>query len=433
MKENFVKEAKVFKALSDENRLKLLDYLRGGEKCACKLNEIVDVSQPTLSHHMKILCDSGLVKGRKEGKWMHYSIDQEVSDELQQMLREIFQKREFPEEVQIYGCPGIKKEGRTTEGEEKETMEEMRTKLYILTGFLGSGKTTLLQNVLRTLEGKKIGIIQNELGKLGIDGEILRDDDIKMVEINRGSIFCSCLKLSFVQALAEMSAYDFDYLFVESSGFGDPSNVKEILRAAAQICEKQYDYSGTICLADAVNFEEQIEKEEGVYRQIKHAHAVVITKVDLVDMDVLLRLKQKIREINPVCRIGISSINDLYAEFLQEDLMQFDWAEEEETTNSIETKPKTLFMNFEGEVDREKLEAFLEMIQNDVHRVKGFFRLSNEGWNQIDVVGKLIDYKPCEEKETSQLVFISKIGPTLIKELFHAWEQTVGVPMQLRN
>ena len=113
--------------------------------------------------------------------------------------------------------------------------------------------------------------------------------------------------------------------------------------------------------------------------------------------------------------------------------MQFDWAEEEETTNSIETKPKTLFMNFEGEVDREKLEAFLEMIQNDVHRVKGFFRLSNEGWNQIDVVGKLIDYKPCEEKETSQLVFISKIGPTLIKELFHAWEQTVGVPMQLRN
>lgn len=62
---------------------------------------------------------------------MHYSIDQEVSDELQQMLREIFQKREFPEEVQIYGCPGIKKEGRTTEGEEKETMEEMRTKLYI--------------------------------------------------------------------------------------------------------------------------------------------------------------------------------------------------------------------------------------------------------------------------------------------------------------
>ena len=93
---------------------------------------------------------------------MHYSIDREVSDELQQMLQEIFQKRGFREEVELYGYPGIKKGGRSTE-REKETMEETRTKLYILTGFLGSGKTTLLQNVLRTLEGKKIGIIQNEL------------------------------------------------------------------------------------------------------------------------------------------------------------------------------------------------------------------------------------------------------------------------------
>ena len=51
MKEKFVKEAKIFKALSDENRLKLLDYLRGGEKCACKLNEIVDQSAYTVSSH----------------------------------------------------------------------------------------------------------------------------------------------------------------------------------------------------------------------------------------------------------------------------------------------------------------------------------------------------------------------------------------------
>ena len=73
--------------------------------------------------------------------------------------------------------------------------------MYILTGFLGSGKTTVLQKILEKLEGKRTGIIQNELGKLSIDGTVLRDDDIKMVELTRGSIFCSCLKLSFVQAL----------------------------------------------------------------------------------------------------------------------------------------------------------------------------------------------------------------------------------------
>ena len=69
--------AKVFKAFCDENRLQILELLRGGEKCACRLLEEMSISQPTLSHHMKILCDSGIVAGRKEGKSMHYRISPE--------------------------------------------------------------------------------------------------------------------------------------------------------------------------------------------------------------------------------------------------------------------------------------------------------------------------------------------------------------------
>lgn len=64
----------IFKAFCDENRIKILMLLADGEKCACKLLEEMNVTQPTLSHHMKILCDSGVVVGRKEGKWMYYSI-----------------------------------------------------------------------------------------------------------------------------------------------------------------------------------------------------------------------------------------------------------------------------------------------------------------------------------------------------------------------
>ena len=69
--------AMIFKAFCDENRIRILKLLRSGEKCACKLLEELNISQPTLSHHMKILCDSGIVAGRKEGKWMHYSISPE--------------------------------------------------------------------------------------------------------------------------------------------------------------------------------------------------------------------------------------------------------------------------------------------------------------------------------------------------------------------
>ena len=66
--------AAIFKAFCDENRIRIIKLLRSGEKCACKLLEEINVTQPTLSHHMKILCDAEIVVGRKEGKWTHYSI-----------------------------------------------------------------------------------------------------------------------------------------------------------------------------------------------------------------------------------------------------------------------------------------------------------------------------------------------------------------------
>lgn len=68
------KTALIFKAFCDENRVHIVNILRDGEKCACRLLEALSVTQPTLSHHMKILCDSGIVVGRKEGKWMYYSL-----------------------------------------------------------------------------------------------------------------------------------------------------------------------------------------------------------------------------------------------------------------------------------------------------------------------------------------------------------------------
>lgn len=83
------KIAAVFKAFCDENRIRILRLLLSGEKCACKLLEELSISQPTLSHHMKILCDSGVVVGRKEGKWMHYSISSEGAEDAVKYLQEL--------------------------------------------------------------------------------------------------------------------------------------------------------------------------------------------------------------------------------------------------------------------------------------------------------------------------------------------------------
>ena len=80
---------KVFKAFCDENRLKILEQLRTREKCACKLLDELHITQPTLSHHMKLLCDADIVQGRKEGKWVHYSINPEGTKRAQKILEQL--------------------------------------------------------------------------------------------------------------------------------------------------------------------------------------------------------------------------------------------------------------------------------------------------------------------------------------------------------
>jgi len=85
---SYTETAKVFKAFCDENRLKILELLRSGEKCACVLLDDLQITQSTLSHHMKILCDAGIVQGRKDGKWVHYSMDPVGAERAVGLLRQ---------------------------------------------------------------------------------------------------------------------------------------------------------------------------------------------------------------------------------------------------------------------------------------------------------------------------------------------------------
>ena len=82
-------QARVFKAFCDENRLTILQLLSSGEKCACKLQDELGIGQSTLSHHMRILCEAGVVNARREGKWTHYSLNRENGERAVELLGEI--------------------------------------------------------------------------------------------------------------------------------------------------------------------------------------------------------------------------------------------------------------------------------------------------------------------------------------------------------
>ncbi|HHU03437.1 MAG TPA: GTP-binding protein [Fastidiosipila sp.] len=309
---------------------------------------------------------------------------------------------------------------------------EKKTKLYLLTGFLGAGKTTFLTSVLNDLPDNRVAVIMNEFGKVGIDGPIIEKDGMELVELNRGSIFCSCLQLNFVSALIEMADRDMEYVFVESSGLADPSNIGEFLEAVEVAKGDVYNYCGAISIVDGVHFLEQVEDIETVERQLQYCNLVIISKVDLIDEDRLNKVKARVREINDTAEI-VESVNGSYDyDFLNKDLMASGWKESEDTTNTPENRPKTLTLTYEEELSKDKLTQFLDIIKKDSYRIKGFFKL-DDGWNQVDVVNDLIDYKPTNKGEDkSELVIISKVGPQIIRPIFAAWEEVVGTEMKLR-
>ena len=307
-----------------------------------------------------------------------------------------------------------------------------KKKLFVLTGFLGAGKTSFLQHVLEAFSDKKLAVIQNEFGKIGIDGSILQKQGIPIKEINRGSIFCSCLQLSFVEALAELAKSDAESLFVESSGLADPSNIMEILESVKVLTGDVYDFQGVICLIDGVHFPKQVKETQTVDRQLKHCDVAIINKIDLISEEQYKNVFSLVREVNPHCKVLSCAHGQANLSFMKEAFLQGDWAFSEESLNTVDNKPKTISLLCSENVEKGKFQQFLQAVLPECYRIKGFFLL-DRSWTQVDVVEELIDYKPCPTKDISELVFLSKVGPKVIRSIDEAWKQYMDVPMKLKN
>ena len=86
-KQKYEEKAEIFKVLSDSNRLQIIDMLSCGEMCVCKILEKFNITQPTLSHHLKVLSDSGIVTSRKEANWMYYKLNDKKIQEITEFLQ----------------------------------------------------------------------------------------------------------------------------------------------------------------------------------------------------------------------------------------------------------------------------------------------------------------------------------------------------------
>lgn len=400
--------AEDFKVLSDENRLRIIERLREGECCACELLAGMSLTQSTLSHHMKMLTESGLVMARKDGKWMRYSLSSEKISEYGRYFQTFLSPKgnNFPKSEKII--------------------------LYFLSGFLGAGKTTVMNTLLKAFEGKKTAVIMNEFGKVSIDGALLRGKDMDLIELNRGLIFCSCQRLSFANALVELANSGVEVVLVESSGLADPSNSEEVLEAVFQTVGDVYDFRGILTVVDALHGLDDLQALEAVVRQIKFANLVIITKTDLTDEDDLIRLVENIRKINSYVPIITSKMGAFSTHFMEEDLWQYGKQAPEETTNEEENRPKTFLLTFEEVVCKEAFLNFIEEIKYDAYRIKGFFD-TEEGSFKLDTVGESVDCVPHEVSEyRNTIVILSKVGNQMIKPFFEKWHKYFDMEMKLR-
>ena len=173
------------------------------------------------------------------------------------------------------------------------------TSVLLITGFLGSGKTTFLNRIISNFPKElKLTILMNEFGEIGIDGILVEGDDIDMLEISRGSIFCVCVKSDFIKGLYELNArIKPDILIIESTGVANPSDLRRDLQLP--IFQDRFTFAEQICMIDAANFLEAFEVFASVEKQLSSSTVFIINKTDLVDADTVDKIKDLVQQHHP--------------------------------------------------------------------------------------------------------------------------------------
>ena len=173
----------------------------------------------------------------------------------------------------------------------------------VISGFLGAGKTTLVNHVLTHNTGANIGVIVNEFGEVGIDGDLIVADEEALIEIRNGCICCTVRTdlVAGVKLLLERSDLNLDRLIIETSGLADPAPVLQTFLADTELLTR-VELESVVTLVDAANFQHQID--DAIAReQIAFADLIVLNKVDLLETDKLTPLERDLRAINPIAAI----------------------------------------------------------------------------------------------------------------------------------
>lgn len=309
----------------------------------------------------------------------------------------------------------------------------------VLTGFLGAGKTTLLNYILKENHGKRIAVIENEFGEIGIDNEIIINASEEIFEMNNGCICCT-VRGDLIKILHKLikKKEKFDYILLETTGIADPSPVAQTFFVDEEI-QEHFRLDAIVTLVDAQHIWLHIDDNSECYEQIAFADVTLINKRDLVDTQEISKIENKIRSINAMTKIyqtekSIIDINkilnvkafdlddklEINPEFIEKEIVDKTHTHRDHHHHSHNHKDEigSIGIEINGSVDFDKFNNWMTTLLKekgtDIFRMKGIISVAGENQRFVFQGVHMIfdgtvdrEWKK-DEIRKNQLVFIGK-------------------------
>lgn len=291
-----------------------------------------------------------------------------------------------------------------------------RIPVTIISGFLGAGKTTFINQVLKQNPQKKFALIENELGEISIDHQLIEAQTDTIIELNNGCICCT-INHNLIETLNHLlQKYSFDHLLIETTGIAEPAGVASPFLLYDFFKQKFY-LQNIIVLVDALHLEENLKHSDLPARQIAYASILIVNKLDLISPEKIIVLESIIKSLNPDAPIffcehaKISTVEILHH---SNEFTDLTFKKLSETYHHHEHPFNSIYIKMDEPLDLLKFQHWMQMMlqiqYGRIYRIKGWVQF--KGFDApllFQSVGKqfFLDKNPQENQEkTTQLVLI---------------------------